>query len=306
MRGHRFFRLSRSRLTLKPAWPGAARGGAARAAPTTKARADGTNTRYPRPVAEDTRPPVAIRSLRPYATEEAFLAEERDTLTRTAITLIGAPSRPRGVVIRFELTLGDGTVLVRGEGRVLGFQPADEHGPQSLTLRFTRLDAKSKALIDRAAELREAAAGRPSEALTVGSDTEPPVASAPSGEEMRTVPPGAPSVLPGAIDSRATQRPDPVGLAPADLVRVPSTEPPPASEEHIALSISSGNLPLMEVEEIGATLVPAPLVQADSPSGDEPAAESVRRDSLLDRLRTRAKTLSPTQVATILTPRVPS
>ena len=92
-------------------------------------------------MADSTRPPVAIRSLRPYDTVEAFLEEERDTLTRTAITLIGAPSRPRGVVIRFELTLSDGTPLVRGEGRVLGFQPPDDGGPSSLTLRFTRLDA---------------------------------------------------------------------------------------------------------------------------------------------------------------------
>jgi hypothetical protein len=226
---------------------------------------------------------VAIRSLRPYATEEAFLAEERDTLTRTAITLIGAPSRPRGVVIRFELTLNDGAPLVRGEGRVLGYQPSDEHGPSSLTLRFTRLDARSKALVDRAAELREAAAARESEiALSVSADTEPPPAE------------------PAAEASPPASAPDPMASTSLDLSS--ATEPPPPSEEPIAVSISSGRLPLVEVEEIGTAGTERP-----PPAAALAGEDAAKRDSLLDRLRVRAKTLSPTQVATILAvPRPPT
>ena len=124
-------------------------------------------------MADETRPPIAIRIIRPYATEEAFLAEERDTLSRTAVTLIGAPSRPRGVVLRFEVTLADGTPLVRGEGRVLGFQSADGEAPSTLTLRFTRLDAKSKAFVDRAAALREAPVTPPPSMEGLGGPTEP-------------------------------------------------------------------------------------------------------------------------------------
>jgi hypothetical protein len=199
--------------------------------------------------------------MRPYSTEEAFLAEERDTLTRTAITLIGAPTRPRGVVIRFEVTLSDGTPILRGEGRVLGFQPADDRGPSSLTLRFTRLDAKSKALVDRAAELREASIAPPPEpdAEPAIQDTEPPPEADPLAETS-------------------------MGTA----MTLPSEPPPASSDDGIALSISSGALPLGEVEEIGATLRPA-------------SPDAARRDSLLDRLRDRAKTLTPSQVATILT-----
>jgi hypothetical protein len=208
-------------------------------------------------VADETRPPVAIRSLRPYDTEEAFLAGERDTLSRTAITLIGAPSRPRGVVIRFELTLRDGAPLIRGEGRVLGFEPADEKGPSSLTLRFTRLDAKSKALVDRATELREKAT------------QEPPI------DQMHT-----PAVAPSGEGDplAATQM--------AEVARAPSDPPVP---EEIALSTSQTMLSSAEVEEIG--------------SGAREAGAPPERDSLLDRLRMRAKTLSPSQVATILAAR---
>jgi hypothetical protein len=209
-------------------------------------------------VPDETRPFVAIRSLRPYDTEEAFLAQERDTLSRTAVTLIGAPSRPRGVVIRFELTLRDGAPLIRGEGRVLSFEPADEKGPSSLTLRFTRLDAKSKALVDRAAALREK------------TGTEPPVP-----EAHDTSPPGAD----GADDPFASTQMAQVASPPSE---------PPVSEE-IALSTSQSVLAASDVEEIGAA-----VREAAPPPG---------RDSLLDRLRMRAKTLTPSQVATILAAR---
>jgi hypothetical protein len=71
------------------------------------------------------------------------------------------------------------------------------------------------------------------------------------------------------------------------------------SEEPIAVASSSGRLPVGDVEEIGQgaqTEVPPPLRATADDAG--------KRDSLLDRLRTRAKTLSPSQVATILaTPR---
>ena len=67
-------------------------------------------------------PPVAIRITRPYASEDEYLDEELDTLTRTSITLLGVPPRPQGVVLRFELVLSSGQVLARGEGRVIGFK----------------------------------------------------------------------------------------------------------------------------------------------------------------------------------------
>ena len=201
-------------------------------------------------------PPVAIRSMRPYPTEEAFLSEERDTLSRTAVTLIGAPHRPRGVIIRFEVTLNEGTPILRGEGRVLAFQAADNRGPSALTLRFTRLDAKSKALVDRAADLREA-------------------------EGKRSLPPPEPHA------STDTIPPGEDPLASTSMTAIPSfADGPPSSGEPIPLAISSGSLPLSDAENIGGV------------NGTDPPPAG--RDALLERLRTRAKNLSPTQVAGIL------
>jgi hypothetical protein len=103
----------------------------------------------------DSLPPVAVRVARPYATEDELLENELETLTRTSITLVGAQPRPQGLVLRFELVLSSGQVLVRGEGRVVGYKPNVHYGMGGLTLRFTRLDTRSKALVDRAAALRD-------------------------------------------------------------------------------------------------------------------------------------------------------
>ncbi len=103
----------------------------------------------------DSLPPVAIRVARPFETEDDLLENELETLTRTSITLLGAPSRPPGLVLRFELVLSSGQVLLRGEGRVVGYKPDAHFGTGGLTLRFTRLDTRSKALVDRAAALRD-------------------------------------------------------------------------------------------------------------------------------------------------------
>ncbi len=100
-------------------------------------------------------PPVAIRVSRPFETEDDLLESELETLTRTSITLIGAPSRPPGLVLRFELVLASGQPLLRGEGRVVGYKPDAHFGTGGLTLRFTRLDSRSKAVVDRAAAMRE-------------------------------------------------------------------------------------------------------------------------------------------------------
>src|SRR5215472_16006391 len=102
-------------------------------------------------MADQVRQPVAIRVMRPYSSEEAFIENEIETLTRTSIVLVGAQPRPQGVVLRFEVVLETGASLLRSEGRVVGFKQNALGDLPGLTLRFTRLDARSKALVDRAA-----------------------------------------------------------------------------------------------------------------------------------------------------------
>jgi hypothetical protein len=206
--------------------------------------------------------PAAIRITRPYATEDAFLDRELDTLTRASITLLGAQSRPQGVVLRFELVLVSGLVLVRGEGRVVGFKTNAFEGLGGLTLRFTRLDTKSKGLIDRAAVLREQR--RPS--------TRPPVHE-PASDPVPVPPP--PTTLPGL--PRPAPQESGVVATPSDAS--PPSEPSSPSLPFAAFAAAAGSTPSL------------------------PSAEAPERDSLLERLRRRAKALDSSDIERILTGR---
>jgi molecular chaperone DnaK len=161
--------------------------------------------------------PLAIRIARPQTSEEAFLEEELDTMSRSTVMLLGATARPAGTILRFEITLQTGTPVLRGEGRVVEHRIDLFRGLQGLMLKFTKLDARSKALIDRAHDARkklleapvseapkrasgapEAGGRRDSEAPT--SKREMPSAAEAASEEpetrkLHTVPPAGRSAM---------------------------------------------------------------------------------------------------------------
>jgi hypothetical protein len=217
----------------------------------------------------DSLPPVAIRVARPYATEEELLENELETLTRTSVTLLGAQPRPQGLVLRFELVLSSGSVVMRGEGRVVGYKPNVHDGVGGLTLRFTRLDTRSKTVVDRATALRERR--RPS------AGAPPPADSAPllSGPSLFPAPsfyPG-PSLYPPVdvdVDARA-------GL---EGVSDPGPDTSPV------LPIDDPE-PDTEVQEVR----PPTRSPRETDSMPEPAPIGANRDALLERLRVRSKTL---------------
>ena len=127
-------------------------------------------------MAETNRPPVAIRIVRPYETEDELLEHELETVGKTSVVLIGAHPRPTGVILRFEVTLASGTTVLRGEGRVLAHKENAFRGQPGLTLRFTRLDPRSKSVVDRATAMRE------SRSMGDVSSPSRPVLSAPVAE----------------------------------------------------------------------------------------------------------------------------
>ena len=165
-------------------------------------------------MADDPRQPVAIRVSRPYASEDEFLEREIETLTRTSVMLVGSQSRPQGVILRFEVTLANGTPILRGEGRVVGFKPRAVGDLPGLTLRFTRLDTKSKALVDRAAAIRDARARAMLQAAMGESESifPPPLP-----------PPAAPSE---PLPITAVSRPPPSFVPPSEVPRVGSSRSP--------------------------------------------------------------------------------
>jgi hypothetical protein len=246
-------------------------------------------------VAEDPRPPVAIRITRPYGNEDDFLEHELDTLTRTSVTLLGAQARPQGVVLRFELVLQSGQAILRGEGRVVGFKPNVLHGLGGLTLRFTRLDSRSKALVDKAAAARERR--RPSHAPPA---SEPPKAPTPS-EPPKAAPTPEPltaALPPPPPPESVPTSPISVELIAAEPVTAPSEHPPPVSAAPRSIPPP---LPPRALKQNAAKLEashPPPRIGTRGPV-QPPAA----RDELLERLRDRAKRLDAAEVQRILSQR---
>ena len=160
-------------------------------------------------MADEGRVPVAIRIVRPYRTEDEFLSRELDSLTRTTVVLLGAQSKPQGVVLRFEITLATGDPLLRGEGRVVHYRMASETAEAGLTLRFTRLDARSKALVDRSALMREARAKS-----SFPAPPPPLVQAAPESKPLPAAPHEAPA-------------PPPLAAQPAQPMAPTRRTPPP-------------------------------------------------------------------------------
>ncbi len=240
-------------------------------------------------MAENARPPVAVRIVRPYETEEAFLENELETVGKTSVILIGAHSRPTGVILRFEVTLASGATVLRGEGRVLAHKESAFRGQPGLALRFTRLDPKSKALVDRAAAIREARLA--GDAARVVAPP-PPSSSAPAisspPEVSASVRPAARSVRPSApVPSHGSMPPD-AGLA--QMLTSP-TPPPPALNEtsddeersYRSASRAPSSVPPHRSERpAGAPSIPVGA-EDDARSGtlvDEAEAEAESRDAV--------------------------
>jgi hypothetical protein len=214
---------------------------------------------------------VAVRISRPQASEDELLEQELDTITRTGVTLLGAQPRPQGVVLRFEIVLSTGTIVLRGEGRVTGFKPNAHQGLGGLTLRFTRLDSKSKALVDKANALREhrRPSGHPSRPPPLPVDVSP--GPPPVAELSPAPPPAEPSAPELVADSD-----------PLPAVLRPSTPPPPLPPRSRAPAPS---------------VKPPPVAVNGHPAA---AAAPTGRDALLERLRSRAKGLAAPVVRSIL------
>jgi len=248
-------------------------------------------------VAENAKGPVAIRIVRPYDSEDELLESELETVGKTSIILIGAHPRPTGVILRFEVTLQSGATVLRGEGRVLGHKEKAFRGQPGLSLRFTRLDPKSKALIDRAVALREA---RLSDSMSM----RPPSPSNPEPERSAPPPPvpahehvPVPVSFPAPADpaieaalTAATPEPPPHDRLP-DVELPPTLDPPPVTPASDPIPIDIG--PISEPAVASAPTPPS--------SGSKGALQAPPdREALLSRLRERRAALSADRVASIL------
>ena len=223
------------------------------------------------------RHPNSMRITRPYKTEEEFIHGDGLAIGRLKMIIIGAPSKPPGITVRFEIVLEDGSVVFRGEGRVVAHR-MHSNGRHGLEVQFTRLDSHSKNLVKRVLELRKQGklvpprkkqprtaldqASRPEakSSASKASDAQKEKASAPASSAHRQSP-------------RTKKSDDPERLAPKALKDLPN----PASqgspskktqvERPVALREQSGSVATDEdVEETVPTTVSSETTS--SPSTD--------------------------------------
>ncbi len=231
---------------------------------------------------------MAIRISRPQASEDEFLEQELDTVTRTGVTLLGAQPRPQGVVLRFEIVLASGTIVLRGEGRVVAFRPNVHQGLGGLSLRFTRLDTKSKALVDKANALREQRrpSGPPPLPPALPVEASRPPRSAPPLPPPPDTSPEPPPAEPSGPEVNLASDPSP----PPPALQVPPPKAPPRSARPPPLPPQAPS--------------PAPRTATNGHSTPTaPVKPPAARDALLERLRTRAKSLDESRVRSILDPK---
>jgi hypothetical protein len=105
--------------------------------------------------------PIVIHVLRPYASEDEYLAHESFSISAKSMLLIDQPPLPAETAIVFDVSLADGLKLIRAEGKVIEHVTREGSHPAGLRVRFKRFGAATKAFIDRAVARNSAPQVRP-------------------------------------------------------------------------------------------------------------------------------------------------
>ncbi len=221
--------------------------------------------------------PAPLKVVRPYATEAEFIAGDAWAVTVKGMLLVDQPPQPNDTSVRFVVMVGK-DALIRGEGRVEGSISAEDGRPGGLRVRFKRLDAKSKALVDRCVAFQRlnAGAGRapgdPAIEARVSFASISDIESAPAAAASSPGTHDAPRPLePLDLDASAFEPSEPR----ASARPVAPQPPPPAASEPEAAAAAAASVD--RIEESGLRHRPRPI---EAP-GD--------REALLERLRVRAR-----------------
>lgn len=147
--------------------------------------------------------PVVLHVVRPYSSEDEYLAAEAWTIEARGMLLIGQRDVELDRAVVFDVALANGAKVIRAEGRASGYQTASDDNPGGLRIKFRRFGAQTKAFIDRAVIARE-------QTLAATLSSRPPAAAAPEAP--------APEALPMAVEARplaAPPQPMEAPIAPA-------------------------------------------------------------------------------------------
>ncbi|MBM4776749.1 MAG: TIGR02266 family protein [Archangiaceae bacterium] len=138
------------------------------------------------PPSEPKKVPLRIRL--PFATEDEFVDRYGVHVGKGGVFIATRSAKPEGTPLSFEFVLADGARLMRGEGVVHQVVVDEQPGRSGMTVRFTRIDARTRALIDRIVATREGAA-RAEPPPAPAAPPEPAPAVVTTGEWKLKIPP---------------------------------------------------------------------------------------------------------------------
>jgi hypothetical protein len=98
--------------------------------------------------------PIVVHVVRPYSSEDEYLAAEAWSIEPRGMLLVDAEPLPADTALLFDVALADGHKPIRAEGRVVGTVAAHGDRPAGLRVRFKRFGAATKAFIERAVQAK--------------------------------------------------------------------------------------------------------------------------------------------------------
>ncbi|MBN1208097.1 MAG: TIGR02266 family protein [Myxococcaceae bacterium] len=257
--------------------------------------------------------PLRIRL--PYTTEEEFSDKYGSNVARGGVFIATRALKEEGTALAFEFVLADGTRLLRGEGVVVKAQVDAGGGRSGMTVRFVKLDAPSKALIDRVVARRT---GEPAPQPTsptprppglvrrTAPTTTPPTAPSPPSTTLPPSGAAGPQAPPPAPPPKAEALPEP--KAPTrQMWAIPTSPPPPVESPRTApeappaaasASMQGELFPTAQLAAPGAApastpATPAPIAQtpahaepSPAPREEPPVARAAPAPSLAPEPRT--------------------
>lgn len=136
--------------------------------------------------------PVLLHVVRPFASEEEYLAAEAWTIDARGMLLVGERELATDTAVIFDVALSSGAKVIRAEGKVTGFVAPSDERAGGIRVRFRKFGAQTKAFIDRAVQARE-------EQISKAIVSEPPPPSAAAARaSVVEVPPVTPAPAPEA------------------------------------------------------------------------------------------------------------
>jgi hypothetical protein len=98
--------------------------------------------------------PIVVHIVRPYSSEQEYLAAEAWSIDSRSMLLIDAEPLPVDTAVLFDVALADGQKPIRAEGRVVSLVGSDGEHPGGLRVKFKRFGAATKAFIERAVKAK--------------------------------------------------------------------------------------------------------------------------------------------------------